>query len=186
MTHLIALGAVIRGETPHFDYVAGEAARGLQQVALRDRIAGGVWGADDRYSGASGSPSGGNAGNKGFDAAMTAIEMARSATRSSAAVPSVMPARHRSRATRPAGFVFVGSAETGHRRGDFRLLRNAGFGGRTTRSRPSRTSSWRRWFAVPSEKAPDRQANRREIRTLAHRSGCPRWTAISCGWPFTK
>ena len=31
---LIALGAVIRGNTPHFDYVAGECARGLQQVAL--------------------------------------------------------------------------------------------------------------------------------------------------------
>ena len=31
---IIALGAVIRGETPHFDFVAGEAARGLQQVAL--------------------------------------------------------------------------------------------------------------------------------------------------------
>ena len=31
---IIALGAVIRGDTPHFDYVAGEAARGLQQVAL--------------------------------------------------------------------------------------------------------------------------------------------------------
>ena len=29
---IVALGAVIRGETPHFDYVAGEAARGLQQV----------------------------------------------------------------------------------------------------------------------------------------------------------
>lgn len=31
---VVALGAVIRGQTPHFDFVAGEAARGLQQVAL--------------------------------------------------------------------------------------------------------------------------------------------------------
>src|SRR5665213_2757518 len=31
---IVALGAVIRGDTPHFDYVAGEAARGLQQVGL--------------------------------------------------------------------------------------------------------------------------------------------------------
>src|SRR5215471_14813010 len=35
---IIALGAVIRGETPHFDYVAGEAARGLQQVALEHNV----------------------------------------------------------------------------------------------------------------------------------------------------
>jgi 6,7-dimethyl-8-ribityllumazine synthase len=35
---LIALGAVIRGDTPHFEYVAGECARGLQQVALQQRV----------------------------------------------------------------------------------------------------------------------------------------------------
>src|ERR1700722_20264227 len=35
---VIALGAVIRGGTPHFDYVAGEAARGLQDVALQTGI----------------------------------------------------------------------------------------------------------------------------------------------------
>jgi len=35
---LIALGAVIRGDTPHFDYVAGEAARGIQDVALTEMI----------------------------------------------------------------------------------------------------------------------------------------------------
>jgi len=36
---IIALGCVIRGETPHFEYVAGEAARGLGNVALAHRIA---------------------------------------------------------------------------------------------------------------------------------------------------
>jgi 6,7-dimethyl-8-ribityllumazine synthase len=35
---VIALGAVVRGETPHFDFVAGEAARGLQSVALDARV----------------------------------------------------------------------------------------------------------------------------------------------------
>src|SRR5688572_6208191 len=35
---LVALGAVIRGETPHFEYVAGEAARGLGEVAVRYRL----------------------------------------------------------------------------------------------------------------------------------------------------
>jgi 6,7-dimethyl-8-ribityllumazine synthase len=35
---IICLGAVIRGDTPHFDYVAGEAARGIQQVAIDEAI----------------------------------------------------------------------------------------------------------------------------------------------------
>src|SRR6266404_5576274 len=74
---IIALGAVIRGETPHFDYVAGEAARGLQQVALETGlpIAFGVL-TTNTYEQAE-SRAGGRAGNKGHDAAMTAIEMAR-------------------------------------------------------------------------------------------------------------
>lgn len=72
---LIALGAVIRGETPHFDYVAGECASGLSRIALESGvpIAFGVLTTDtveqamDR--------AGGKAGNKGADAALTAIEM---------------------------------------------------------------------------------------------------------------
>ena len=79
---IIALGAVIRGETPHFDYVAGEAARGVQQVGLETGVPV-VFGvlttdtweqAEARAGGPSGSASD---NNKGFDAAMTAIEMAR-------------------------------------------------------------------------------------------------------------
>jgi 6,7-dimethyl-8-ribityllumazine synthase len=35
---IICLGCVIRGDTPHFDYVAGEAARGIQQVALNNTL----------------------------------------------------------------------------------------------------------------------------------------------------
>jgi 6,7-dimethyl-8-ribityllumazine synthase len=73
---IIALGAVIRGETPHFDYVAGEAARGLQQVALECNIpvAFGVLTTDTMEQAAA--RAGGKHGNKGYDAAMTAIEMA--------------------------------------------------------------------------------------------------------------
>ncbi len=68
---IIALGAVIRGDTPHFDYVAGEAARGLQQVALETGIpiAFGVL-TTDTFAQAEARV------EKGFDAAMTAIEMA--------------------------------------------------------------------------------------------------------------
>lgn len=74
---IIALGAVVRGETPHFDYVAGEAARGLQRVALDTGVpvAFGVL-TTDTWEQAE-ARAGGAAGNKGFDAAMTAIEMAR-------------------------------------------------------------------------------------------------------------
>lgn len=73
---LIALGAVIRGETPHFEYVAGEAARGIMQVSLQEGIpiAFGVLTTNtvrqalDR--------AGGRHGNKGEEAALVAIEMA--------------------------------------------------------------------------------------------------------------
>jgi 6,7-dimethyl-8-ribityllumazine synthase len=69
---IIALGAVIRGDTPHFEYVAGEAARGLLDVALETGIpvSFGVLTTDTLAQAESRT-------NKGFDAAMTAIEMAR-------------------------------------------------------------------------------------------------------------
>jgi 6,7-dimethyl-8-ribityllumazine synthase len=74
---IIALGAVIRGETPHFDYVCAESARGLQQVALETGIpiAFGVLTTNTMDQALA--RAGGAAGNKGFDAAMTAVEMAR-------------------------------------------------------------------------------------------------------------
>jgi 6,7-dimethyl-8-ribityllumazine synthase len=74
---VIALGAVVRGETPHFDYVASEAARGLQQIALEYDVpvAFGVL-TTDTYEQAE-ARAGGSRGNKGYDAAMTAVEMAR-------------------------------------------------------------------------------------------------------------
>ena len=73
---LIALGAVVRGQTPHFDYVAGECASGLARVALESGvpIAFGVLTTDTMEQAVD--RSGGKAGNKGADAAMTAIEMA--------------------------------------------------------------------------------------------------------------
>ena len=74
---IVALGAVIRGDTPHFDYVAGEAARGLQDAALQTGIpvVFGVLTTDTLAQAES--RTGGKDGNKGFDAGMTAIEMAR-------------------------------------------------------------------------------------------------------------
>jgi 6,7-dimethyl-8-ribityllumazine synthase len=74
---IVCLGAVVRGETPHFDYVAGEASRGIARVSYETGVPVlfGVLTADtvdqalDR--------SGGKHGNKGVEAAEGAVEMAR-------------------------------------------------------------------------------------------------------------
>jgi 6,7-dimethyl-8-ribityllumazine synthase len=72
---VLALGAVIRGETPHFDFVAGECAGGLARVALETGVpvAFGVLTTDTAEQAMD--RAGGKAGNKGADAALTAIEM---------------------------------------------------------------------------------------------------------------
>jgi 6,7-dimethyl-8-ribityllumazine synthase len=73
---IICLGAVIRGDTPHFDYVAGEAARGIADASAATGIpmAFGVLTTDTIAQATD--RAGGKDGNKGFDAALTAIEMA--------------------------------------------------------------------------------------------------------------
>ena len=73
---IICLGAVIRGDTPHFDYVATEAARGVATVSIETDIpimfgvltSDNIEQAEDR--------AGGKCGNKGVDAALAAIEIA--------------------------------------------------------------------------------------------------------------
>ncbi len=73
---LVALGAVVRGDTPHFDYVAGETTRGLGQVAITHAVPVGfglltvdtLQQAVDR--------AGGPAGNKGYEAAAAALQTA--------------------------------------------------------------------------------------------------------------
>lgn len=73
---VICLGAVIRGATPHFDYVAGEVAKGVAKVGLESGIPTvfGVITADTIEQAIE--RAGTKAGNKGWDAAVTAIEMA--------------------------------------------------------------------------------------------------------------
>lgn len=73
---LIALGCVIRGATPHFDYVAGEAARGLGLLAgdATVPVAFGVLTTDTVEQALE--RAGTKAGNKGWDAALSAIELA--------------------------------------------------------------------------------------------------------------
>jgi len=72
---VIALGAVIRGATPHFDYVAGECVKGMATTMLQQRIpvAFGVLTTDTIEQAIE--RAGTKAGNKGFEAAVTAIEM---------------------------------------------------------------------------------------------------------------
>ena len=73
---LVAVGAVIRGDTPHFDYVAGEASRGLSDAnaAFETPIGFGVLTCDDMAQAEA--RAGGEHGNKGWDAALAALEMA--------------------------------------------------------------------------------------------------------------
>ncbi|HET7755691.1 MAG TPA: 6,7-dimethyl-8-ribityllumazine synthase [Steroidobacteraceae bacterium] len=73
---VVALGCVIRGDTPHFEYVAGEAARGLQQVNLDSGVpvAFGVLTVDSLEQALERAATG--AGNKGGEAMESALEMA--------------------------------------------------------------------------------------------------------------
>ena len=73
---VICLGAVIRGNTPHFDYVAAEVSKGIAQVSLQSGkpVIFGVITTDNIEQAIE--RAGSKAGNKGYDAAVSAIEMA--------------------------------------------------------------------------------------------------------------
>lgn len=72
---IIAVGAVIRGGTPHFDYVAGECVKGIAQASLQHNVpvAFGVLTTDTIEQAIE--RAGAKAGNKGVDAALSALEM---------------------------------------------------------------------------------------------------------------
>jgi 6,7-dimethyl-8-ribityllumazine synthase len=73
---IVALGCVIRGETPHFEYVAGEAARGLGNVALAHRLPVGFGVLTTESLEQALARAGGAAGNKGYEAAEAALTTA--------------------------------------------------------------------------------------------------------------
>jgi 6,7-dimethyl-8-ribityllumazine synthase len=73
---LIAVGAVIRGGTPHFEYVAAEVAKGIAQVMLETGVPIGLGVLTTDTIEQAIERAGTKAGNKGFDAALSAIEMA--------------------------------------------------------------------------------------------------------------
>lgn len=72
---IICLGTVIRGETPHFEYVSGEATKGIAQVAMKTGIPVlfGIVTTDTLEQAIN--RAGVKAGNKGFEAAMAAVEL---------------------------------------------------------------------------------------------------------------
>ncbi|HEY2773615.1 MAG TPA: 6,7-dimethyl-8-ribityllumazine synthase [Candidatus Binatia bacterium] len=71
---VVCLGAVIRGETPHFEYVCQQAAAGIAQVAIDTGkpVAFGVLTTDDTTQALE--RAGGSVGNKGYEAVVTAVE----------------------------------------------------------------------------------------------------------------
>jgi 6,7-dimethyl-8-ribityllumazine synthase len=72
---IICLGCVIRGDTPHFDYIASEVTKGVAQVALQTGVpvAYGILTTDNLEQALE--RAGAKSGNKGWDAALTAIEL---------------------------------------------------------------------------------------------------------------
>ena len=88
---VIALGAVIRGDTPHFDYVASECARGIRETAQRHAVpvAFGVLTTDNVEQALARSGSG--EGNKGFDVALAALETASALQETGRKIDSLGP-----------------------------------------------------------------------------------------------
>jgi 6,7-dimethyl-8-ribityllumazine synthase len=72
---IVCLGAVVRGETPHFDFVAGEAARGIAEVARQHDLPVGFGILTTETMQQALERAGGARGNKGYEAAVTALEM---------------------------------------------------------------------------------------------------------------
>jgi 6,7-dimethyl-8-ribityllumazine synthase len=73
---VVCLGAVVRGDTPHFEYVAGGTAGGIQQAGLETGLPVVFGVITPNNMDQAMARAGGEKGNKGFDAALTAIEMA--------------------------------------------------------------------------------------------------------------
>ncbi len=78
---MVALAVVIRGETPHFDFICAECSRGVARVSAQRRIPIGFGILTCETSAQAQERAGGKAGNKGWEAASAAIEMADLATR---------------------------------------------------------------------------------------------------------
>ncbi len=74
---LVCLGAVVRGETPHFEYISSEVTRGVGRIVERHRIPVGFGVLTTDTIEQALARAGAGHGNKGYEAAVTAIEMAQ-------------------------------------------------------------------------------------------------------------
>lgn len=72
---IVALGCVIRGETPHFDFVAGDCSRGITNIMIESKIPIGFGLLTTDNSEQAFARAGGNKGNKGYEAAETTLNM---------------------------------------------------------------------------------------------------------------
>jgi 6,7-dimethyl-8-ribityllumazine synthase len=88
---VIALGCVIRGDTPHFEYVAGAAATGLARVSLDTGVPVGFGVLTTEDTEQALARAGGREGNKGWEAALAVLEMADLATRLDGDEPGTEP-----------------------------------------------------------------------------------------------
>ena len=181
---IIALGAVIRGETPHFDYVAGEAARGLQQVALETGMPGGLRRADHRHPGASRSA-------RRRQAWQQRLRRRHDRDRDGPVRPGVreisMPARHRSRQRALAGFVSLGPAQA-----DLSDEAIAAFYETldSEEEDPDAPAPGRIYGDAGARRNCDRPPRSISASPPSPSTGvwiaCPRWIGISCVWPYTR
>ena len=73
---IVCLGAVVRGETPHFDYVCAETSRGIAEIALEGEVGVGFGLLTTETLDQAAERAGGRVGNKGWEAAVAAFEMA--------------------------------------------------------------------------------------------------------------
>lgn len=74
---IVALGAVVRGDTPHFDFVAGECARGLREASQKHRVPLGFGVLTVETAAQALARAGAGRGNKGYEATAAALEMLR-------------------------------------------------------------------------------------------------------------
>ncbi len=186
---IIALGAVVRGETPHFDYVARNAARGLQQVALETGVpvAFGVLTTDTMEQAEA--RAGGTSRQQRF---RRRDDRDRNGAfrESPRRCADLMPARHRSR-QRALQVLFLWdqrkqAIDEAILRSTYSIDETARVRRRRAAAAPRPTNSWRRWCAGRLKmRATSISASPRNPSTGAW-SACPPSTATSCVSPSTR
>ena len=177
---VICLSAVIRGETPHFDYVAAEAAKGVAHAALRYRRSGGLRRAHHEYAGAGHRPRRRQGRQQGVRRRHVGHRNGQSPARSAPGASNALtPQVEAARAPDPLSVGCPAAAGDG---GDRRLLRHALLRGaaraRSLRRRPGARHG--------GASRGHRRAHRAATPSTGAWSACRRWIATCCASPFTR